>query len=211
MWAVPGGPKAEDSLQSRQNVARAEAALPKAVLPAVETGTDAIVINCLRDPGVDLLRELIDVPVIGLAEAAMCMAGLLGRSFGFLVNEERGIQVVEEQARKFGRAEAFVGARPLDIAVDRLHELETADVVAAMADVAQMLIEQDRADVVVLGCTALSPYIGPMRVELTKRGLPRVPVIEPTELGVRLAEMMCDLGLQHSRRSYPDSRRYSED
>jgi allantoin racemase len=208
--SCPGGPVAEDSLQSRHNTARAQAAVPHAVLHAFEGGASAVVVNCMRDPGVAEARELTDLPVIALAEAAMCIAGVLGRSFGVIVNEPRGIQVVEEQARLYRRADAFTRARSVDIAVADMATAPDHEIVARIADAARRLVEQDGADVLILGCTAFSPLAGAVSEALAAGGIPDVPLIEPVALGVRLAGLLTDLGYVPSRRAFPDSRAYVE-
>lgn len=201
---------AEDSLQSRHNVARAEAALPTAVLGNLKGQSDAVVINCLRDPGVALLRELTDIPVIGLAETAMSVAGLLGRTFGVIVNEDRGIQVVQEQARMFNRTESFTRARAINIAVDELSAMPREEILFRLTEAVRSLVDTDQSEVIILGCTAFSPYLAELSESLAPSGHSGIPIIEPTALGIRMAEVLVDLGLAHSRRTYPQSTQYLE-
>jgi len=42
---------------------------------------DAVIIAAFGDPGIGAVREMFDIPVIGLAEASMLMACPLGRNF----------------------------------------------------------------------------------------------------------------------------------
>ncbi len=50
---------------------------------AARRGTyDAAVIACFGDPGLDAAKELVDVPVLGISEAAFHAACMLGRRFG---------------------------------------------------------------------------------------------------------------------------------
>ena len=67
---------------------RAEALLgASAVLDLIAAhaeGMDAVVIAAFGDPGLDAARELLPVPVVGLAEAAMLTACMLGRRFAIV-------------------------------------------------------------------------------------------------------------------------------
>ncbi|MBW2124069.1 MAG: aspartate/glutamate racemase family protein, partial [Deltaproteobacteria bacterium] len=45
---------------------------------------DAYVISCFGDPGLFAAREILDAPVIGIAEAAMLTACMLGYRFSIL-------------------------------------------------------------------------------------------------------------------------------
>lgn len=47
-------------------------------------GYDAIVLGCFGDPGLDGLREIVSVPVVGPCEAAMHVACTLGHRFGIV-------------------------------------------------------------------------------------------------------------------------------
>ena len=53
-----------------------------AALAAHRGAYDAAVIACFGDPGLDAAKELLDVPVLGISEAAFHAAAMLGRRFG---------------------------------------------------------------------------------------------------------------------------------
>ncbi len=53
------------------------------------TGVDAVLLACFGDPGLDALREVSQVPVIGLVEAACAEAGEGGRPFSIVTGGER--------------------------------------------------------------------------------------------------------------------------
>ncbi len=63
----------------------------------------------------------------------------------------------------------------------------------------RVLIDQNGADVIVLGCTALSHEVNlaPIMEEL------KVPVIDPWVVAVRSAFMLVESGLSHSKMAYP--------
>ena len=67
---------------------RAEALLgASAVLDLIATHAkemDAVIIAAFGDPGLDAARELLPIPVVGLAEAAMLTACMLGRRFAIV-------------------------------------------------------------------------------------------------------------------------------
>ena len=52
-------------------------------------GADGHVIACFGDPGLDAVRELAAGPVVGIAEAAMHTATLLGRGFSVVTTLSR--------------------------------------------------------------------------------------------------------------------------
>ena len=50
---------------------------------------DAIVVAAFGDPGIDGLREVLDIPVVGLTEAALMSACLLGKRFSIVAISHR--------------------------------------------------------------------------------------------------------------------------
>ncbi len=67
---------------------RAEAQIGGAIalemLAAADSSVDAAIIAAFGDPGLFGARELFDIPVVGLAEAAMLTACMLGRRFSIV-------------------------------------------------------------------------------------------------------------------------------
>ena len=47
-------------------------------------GTDAVLLAASFDPGTEAIREALGVPVLGISEAAIAMARLLGRRIGYV-------------------------------------------------------------------------------------------------------------------------------
>ena len=66
-----------------------------------------------------------------------------------------------------------------------------------LIECATTCIEQDGADVILLGSTTMHQAHSHMVENLP------VPVINPGPLTYKLAEMCIDLGLTHSRKAYP--------
>lgn len=197
-------PSPSDFLAYRMNVAWADYfGVPRA-LAAQDEGVDAVVINCMRDPIVRAAREVCDIPIVGPAESAMHLAGLVGRTFGFVVFGERAIPPVEEQARMYGMTSQLAGIRTSALSLESAPTLPLETVVDEIVTPAIQLVEAG-ADSVILGCTGFRRYIPAVRAELVTRGYAGIPFIEPLEAAVRQAATLVSLGLSSSRRAYPSS------
>ena len=80
-----------------------------------------------------------------------------------------------------------------------------ADTKASMESLQQTAIEaivEDGAAAIVPVCTLTSPLIQPLQKFLHEKGHP-VPVIDGAAAAVKLAENLLDMGLTHSRVTYP--------
>ncbi|MBL8675608.1 MAG: hydantoin racemase, partial [Rhodospirillales bacterium] len=57
---------------------------------SADTGPrDAVVLACFGDPGLDALKEICEVPVVGMAEASILHASAVGARFSIVTGGER--------------------------------------------------------------------------------------------------------------------------
>jgi allantoin racemase len=141
---------------------------------------DAVLLACFGDPGLDGLRELCAVPVVGMADASIQLAASLGRSFGIVTGGERWGPMLRE----------FVASRGL---IDRLASVQTVAPtggdIARDPDAAMTLLAEaccaaarDGADHVILGGAGLAGLAPRIRDRVP------VPVIDSTVAAVRMTE-----------------------
>ena len=166
-------------------------------LRAQADGADAVCLYCFSDPGFDACRELLHVPVVGGAQAAVLLASQLALGFSVLTTSARRIP----QKKNFLRA---LGADPARIASVRGVELppsasrERSEIIEILEACGRRCVEEDGADAVILGCLGFAG----MGAELTERL--GVPVIDPAAALIATAESLVVQGLSHSKRSWPD-------
>lgn len=77
------------SIRSRHDADIAAATHTQVALRAEAEGFDAVAMGCLMEPGVAAAREMLRIPVIGGAQAAMHMAALVARKFSFVGPDTR--------------------------------------------------------------------------------------------------------------------------
>jgi Asp/Glu/hydantoin racemase len=169
---------------------------------AQEEGYDAVVIETIGDGGLAELRALLDIPVVGAGQAAHLLALALGRRFSILVVWE-GFKLIHERTlRAYGWEDRCASIRALDM---KPGEPDFADMFGgredrfypALAALARRCVDEDGADVVVLGSTTMYAAYGYLRDAVD------VPVVEPAAASYKAVEGLLALGLTHSRRAYP--------
>jgi allantoin racemase len=151
---------------------------------------DAVVMAGFGEHGREGVRELVDVPVVDITEAAAHLACLLGRRYGVVTTLERSRGQIEDSLETAGVARncaAVVGTglNVLDLGDDE--RTETAFLTAAERACAA------GAEVLVLGCAGMT---GLQRAVREKLGL---PVVDGVAAAVKLAESLVALGLTTSR------------
>lgn len=166
-----------------------------------ETDADAIVIICMGDPALMQTREAVSIPVFGIGETAMHYAAMFGYKFSVLPTKERRRSTYEHHAHLYGLGDKLASVRPTGIPVLDIDE-SFDKTFAVLMDRASAAIEQDHADVIVLGCGCFKDLDRKMEAALREKFGQYIPVIDAVPLTVlsALAAVSCDL--RHSKRAY---------
>ncbi|ANF58012.1 aspartate/glutamate racemase family protein [Halotalea alkalilenta] len=158
-----------------------------------EGGSDGILVACFGDPGVLAARELADVPVFGIAEAAMRTAAALGTRFSVVTTLGRTLPIIERVVRESGLERACSRLRACEIPVASLEDTDDGSR-GRLLDECRRALDEDGIDTLVLGCAGMADLTDWISAEL------RVPVIDGVAAGVQLLEGLAHLGLRPAKR-----------
>ncbi len=140
-------------------------------------GFAGIIIGAFGDPGIDDLRKRVNIPVVGIAEAAMLAASAGDRRFGVATTTPALAPAIDARAAGLGLASLYTGVR---LTPQDPHELvaDPAQLVEALRQAVSDCIRLDQAQAVIIGggplgnaATALTPMFA-------------VPVIAPIPAAV---------------------------
>lgn len=174
-----------------ENQAQADLTIPQTldIAASVEASAAGFVIACFGDPGLHALRDRTAKPVLGIQESAIATALTLGQQFGIIAilpgsipRHLRGIGAMGVQSR-------LAGDRALNLGVA---DLANADMtLTRMGDVGRALINEDGADVLIMGCAGMARFRAPLEASLG------VPVVEPCQAAVAMALTRIPLKQSH--------------
>lgn len=116
---------------------------------------DAVVIAAFGDPGLLAARELFDMPVVGMAEAAMFSACMLGHRFCFVTFTRHMAPWYEESVAQAGLLGRFAGVRT-PAAQFRSVDTVQDELFDELRGLAERAVKDDGVDVVVLGGAPLA-------------------------------------------------------
>lgn len=155
-------------------------------------GSDAYVIACFGDPGLDAARELVDVPVVGIAEAAMHIAAISGRSFGVVTTLTRTLGRARDLVARYGMTDACVSMAGTGIPVLDLEDT-SSESFERIAELCAEAVDAG-ADVIVLGCAGMADLCTALSGRLG------VPVVDGVAAAVGIAAGMVRMGVGTSKR-----------
>jgi allantoin racemase len=168
---------------------------------AERDGADAVIIDCMGDPGLYAARELVSIPVVGPAQASMHLAATLGHCFSVLTLFDHDIPLIEDLAARYRLSAKLASVRAFNIPVLALHD-DIDATLQVLIDVGECAVRDDNAHLLIPGCTGLAGLAPRIQAGLAERGC-EVPVLDPPPVALKLAESLVDLGLAQSKRTYP--------
>jgi len=169
------------------------------VKEAEEKGFDAVVISCFCNPAIDACRSVVSIPVVGAGIASLLVASSLGERIAVVTVLKETIPSIEHFIKVLGLTNV-ASVRACSIGVLEIEE-DKEKTLSALLKESLAAIEEDKADVIALGCTGMAGIDKALMEELKKRGY-EVPVIDPARAAIRWAEMLVKLGLSSSKIRY---------
>ena len=163
----------------------------KIIKDAEKENFDAAIIGCFYDPGLRESREIAEKLVVTApAEASMHIAVTLGQRFSIIVGRTKWIPLMRENVIKYGFQDHLASFRPIGMGVLEL-QTDPEETKRRIVQAAEKAIEQDGAEVIILGCTHQFGFYKELQDAL------RVPVIDVALAAFNYAEFLVDLRNKH--------------
>lgn len=173
-------------------------ALATAAVQAEKDGYDGVILGCFGDPGIEAVRELVSIPVVGPGECAAAVAALLGHRFSVVTITESVTRSMENKIRIMGLHDKLASVRAVNIPVLDLAR-DPAVTKARIIEEAARARDDDRADVIVLGCMSMA-FMGISDEMQVALGL---PVVNPAVVSLKILEGLVAANLSHSKKAFP--------
>ncbi len=182
-----GPPSVESILQSHLS---AVGVLDRVL--AETTRYDAVVLAGFGELGREALQEAVAVPVVDITDAAAHFASLLGRTFSVVTTVDRAVPAIEDRLILNGLRSRCASIRAVNIGVLEL-EADPGATERALTDAARKAVEEDRAEVICLGCAGMTGLSDAITAKVG------VPVVDGVSAAVRIAESLHALNLTTSK------------
>ena len=159
-----------------------------------EPDFDGFIVACFSDPlSVYALREISSKPVIGIAEASIHLACLLGNKFSIVTTNERWGPLLTEAVKKYGVESRCASVRTTNLRVSDFGKEEDASLKKAIETEAYAAVTEDGAEVICLGCAGMSGFDKELQQKLD------VPVLDGVVCALKILELFHQYGLTHSK------------
>ena len=191
---IPAGPGSIESMYE-EYLSIPETA--KKAYQLQDEGWDGILLGCYGDPGLDALREIVEIPVVGAGQATALMASAVSRRYSVITVTDSVIGPLEQTLRNSGGGAKLASVRAVNIPVLELHRDRELAIEVTLEE-GRKAIEQDRADALVVGCMSM----GFLEIPEACQAELGVPFLNPARVQLKFLEAMLGAGLSHSKHAY---------
>jgi allantoin racemase len=153
---------------------------------------DAVIVGGFGEHGREGLQELLDVPVLDIAECAAQVAMMLGRTYSVVTTLQRSVAQVQDRLLLAGLLARCASVLAIGMATCELDDDPVA-ATAAIVTTARRAVEDDHAEVIVLGCGGMTGLDAHVSAAVG------VPVVDGITAAVAVAESLVRLGLRTSK------------
>ena len=174
----------------------------EAGIAAAEDGCDLVCINSMSDSGIPALRSRLSIPVVATAHSTYAAASQLGRRFSIIGMWDRWNWFYHKVIGEHGLTDRLASIRSIDVPPDTSELLEGKEdfVFPRLKEAAQKALDEDGADVLILGSTTMHQSHAFLQDAFD------VPVLNPGLIAFKTCEMWLALGLAQSARAYQPPR-----
>ncbi len=159
-----------------------------------ENEVDGFIIACHCDPNLDSIKEITKKPVVGIGEASMKIASMIGHSFSVISMTKDSIPNKISLIRKYHLQDVLASVRsPED-------ETKNSDDYTKFLETAKLALKEDLAEVIVLGCAGMTGMDKKLEEELG------VPVLDGVVCALIILSGLIKYGVSTSKiRRYKSS------
>ena len=172
------------------------------MLKAQNEGYDAVVIGNSLDVGLEEGREMLSIPIVGIAHANFHMAAMLGELFAIVTTESHIAERYRQMVIRYGLTSKYIQR-------NYVFNVSESEIVKGAKE-PQFIVEKFKAEAeraVADGASVIIPVPAPVYQLFYKtQGLANIGgalVLDPVAVAVKTAEMLVDLkkiGIEVSRK-----------
>lgn len=179
---LPDIPTAPKELRTGEQIRASEQLSVAAGRETDPTNFDALLPDCVLDPGVLELDSSVSIPVLGITRLSTHFLAACGHRFGVMVRTQAIADEYAAVMERYGLNSSFDGAYILGLSVEDISNDERWN--AAIEREAQRAAARG-TKILINGCSA---------VEVTVAG-GSVRIVDPTALALRVADLAFQVGL----------------
>lgn len=166
---------------------------------AQKEGYDAIFIGCMQNPGYYEIREVVDIPVCFVCEAAVHLATMLAPNFAFLYYSEPSMRRTTKRVQELGFAHRLVPTGNLGMTLEGVQKgFTNPDPIIKACETVARKAADSGATMLISACNCLNMVL----VHAGVNELAGIPFLDSVATLIKTGEMMLELNKLGVKRSW---------
>ena len=161
--------------------------------------SDAFILACFEDIGIDIVRKITSKPVIGIGEAAFYTANIIANKFSIITNLSVSHEAIKNNLIKYDLDHKCVSLRSIEVPILDMETMSKSNIKKLEYEINRTMVE-DKPEAIII----TSPGI----LNLTKIFSDRfnIPIIEGVTAAAALVENLSKQGLKIKKFTKPLTR-----
>ena len=163
--------------------------------------SDAFIIACYEDVGIDVIRKITSKPVIGIGEAAFYTASIIANKFSIITNLSVSHEALKNNLIKYDLDHKCVSLKSIEVPILDMETMSKSNIRKLESEINRTIVEDNPETLIIT-----SPGI----LNLTKIFSDRfnIPIIEGVTAAATLLENLSKQGLKIRKFTAPLERNY---
>jgi allantoin racemase len=163
--------------------------------------SDAFIIACYEDVGIDDIRKITSKPVIGVGEAAFYTANIITNRFSIITNLSSSHEALKNNLIKYGLEHKCVSLKSIEVPILDMETMSKSNIKKLESEINRTIIEDNPEAIIIT-----SPGI----LNLTKIFSDRfnIPIVEGVSAAATLLETLSKQGLKIKKYTNPTNKNY---
>lgn len=204
-WDLDEGVPAS-GVENREELAYVVPGVLRLVREACESGKyDAIIVIGGLEPGLYAAKEIgaaFGIPVVGFTSSEIAFACLLGNKYTIIDAMDSSAINIRQNVMSYGMNEKCASVRSIECLIETELKKKPPKAVDSFVRECIEAIEQDGADVIVIGCSVLT-WIQPIAQQKLRESGYDVPVLHPFKCAIEMAKCLVNMKVSQSHYAFP--------
>ena len=163
--------------------------------------SDAFIIACYEDTGIDVIRKMTSRPVIGIGEAAFYTANIIANKFSIITNLSASHEALKNNLIKYDLDNKCVSLKSIEVPILDMETMSKLNIKKLEGEINRTIVEDNPEAIIIT-----SPGI----LNLTKIFSDRfnIPIVEGVTAAATLLETLSKQNLKIKRFTNPPNRNY---
>ena len=155
----------------------------------INTSSDAFIITCFEDSGLDIARTVTSKPVLGIGESSFHLANIISKKFSIITTLSRSNEAIKNNLLRYDLNNKCVSLKAIEVPILDLETMSNINILKLRNEIERTLTEDKPEALIICG-------LGMLKLSKQLQDEYEIPVIEGVSSAITMAESLIKLGFK---------------